>query len=222
VEAELASGIATKQPGVACPELGIIMNVTNLLILSGSYPIHMSFLRSSDCFPDAPFPCKMNISVLALLIVLSSREWLRFLPTPLALGRRAATAGGGGRIGSGLFMSVLPHLVAWRDDAERERCGCAVIVVVNVVCVTCDGERWRCGVRMLFTLTVRVVVSEVDRLKVEDCGLKVWVCFDGNRWRVAGCEGVLALTFLRFVIRIESLLRDSAGCVDSSSSVCFE
>lgn len=102
-----------------------------------------------------------------------------------------------------------------------------MIVVVTLLCGTCDGERCRFGVRMLLALTVRVVVSEVERLKVEACGLKVetadfWPCLDEDRWSEAGCEVVLALTSFRFVRRIESPLSDSAGFVDSSSSVCFE
>lgn len=101
------------------------------------------------------------------------------------------------------------------------------MVVVKLLLGTCDGERCRFGVRMLLALTVRVVVSEVVRVKVEDWGLRVetpgfWACLDEDRWSETGCEVVLALTSFSFVRRIESLLIDSAGFVDSSSSVCFE
>ena len=109
----------------------------------------------------------MNISVLALLIALSSLDAFRLLRNPPVLGLRAATAGGVGRIGNGLLTSMLAHLEVWRD-VDRDRCGWAVIVVVKDVCVWCDGERWRFGVRILFALTVRVVVIDVERLRVDD------------------------------------------------------
>lgn len=106
----------------------------------------------------------MNISVLSLLIALSSLEACLLLRYPLALGLRATKAGGAGRIGSGLLVSPLPHLAVWRD-VDRDKCGWAVMVVVKVFCVLWEGERWRFGVRMLLVLTVRVVVSEVVRLR---------------------------------------------------------
>ena len=64
----------------------------------------------------------MNISVLALLIALSSLEAFLLLSNPLPLGMRAATAGGDGRVGSGLLISELPHLDV-RRDVDRDRCG---------------------------------------------------------------------------------------------------
>jgi hypothetical protein len=64
----------------------------------------------------------MNISVLALLIALSSLDAFLLRRKPPALGLLAATAGGVGRVGSGLLMSILPHLEVWRD-VERDKCG---------------------------------------------------------------------------------------------------
>lgn len=61
----------------------------------------------------------MNISVLALLIVLNSFEVFLLLRSPFSLGLRAATAGGAGRNGSGLLRSTLLHRGLYRD-LERE------------------------------------------------------------------------------------------------------
>jgi hypothetical protein len=75
------------------------------------YPAHTSSFRSSDGLPNlASLPCNMNISMLSLLIVLSSREACLLLRKPLALGLRAIRAGGAGRMGSGLLRSLLPDL----------------------------------------------------------------------------------------------------------------
>ncbi len=126
----------------------------------------MSFLRSGNCLPEPLcLPCNINISVLVLLIVLSSLEAFLLLRNPLPLGMRAATIGGAGRIGSGLLRSALLHLDV-RRELERDRWGCAVIVVVKVLRARLADDWWGFGVRVIFALTGRVVVSETERVGV--------------------------------------------------------
>ena len=46
-------------------------------------------------------------------------------------------------------------------------------MVVKEVGAWCDDERQRFGVRVLFALVVRVVMSDVERLRIEDLGLEL-------------------------------------------------
>lgn len=71
------------------------------------------------------------------------------------------------------------------------------MVVVKVLCVRWDGDRWRFCVRMLSVLTVRCVLSDIERLMVAGWGLKLGTadfCFflDADRARAAGCMRVPA------------------------------
>lgn len=83
------------------------IQLLNIVALSHPY-IVLPFWR---LLPDPEsLPCRINISVLALLISLSSLEAPLLLRRLFPLGLRAATIGGAGRIGRGLLMSMLPHL----------------------------------------------------------------------------------------------------------------
>ena len=135
----------------------------------------------------------MNISVLALLIILKSLEAPLLLLKPPALDFRAATAGSVGLIGSDLLISMLPHLDVCRD-VEGGRCGCAVMVVVKVLCVRRE-----------------------DELEVAN----FCVCLDADRPRAVDWVVVPEWVALGLVSRIDPLLSDSVGCVDSPSSICF-